>query len=94
MWLAVLFISLFAPELHSFQAGGDTTTLPLAGIVAASFVFIATIVVGAIGFGGRRDGDPELDRERFERERLELRVRELEERVAAQEATAGLTAGS
>ena len=83
MWTAVLFISLFAPELHSYTAGGNTTTLPIAGIVAATFAFIATIVVASVGFGRSRDQDAELEQERLERERLELRVRELVELAAA-----------
>jgi hypothetical protein len=83
MWLAVLCISIFAPELHHSSPGGDTTSLPVAGIVAATFAFIATIVIGAVGFGRGRDLGPSI----------ELRVRDLEERAAAHDATAALTAG-
>ena len=82
IWAAVLFISVFAPNLETTDAGGEITSLPLAGIVSASFAFVATIVIAAVGFVRGRDYEPDLDRERFERDRLELRVRELEEREA------------
>jgi uncharacterized membrane protein (DUF485 family) len=86
MWIAVLFIAIFAPELHATSAGGDSTTLPLAGIVTAAVAFIATIVVASVGFGGRgRDSDVEV--ERLERERLEQRIRELEAQLTPQNDT-------
>jgi hypothetical protein len=85
MWVATLFIAIFAPELKSYSAGGDVTTLPLAGIIAAGVAFIATIVVAAVGFGPGRGRDPELDREQFEREKLEARIRELEGRMPTDE---------
>jgi hypothetical protein len=87
MWIAVLFISIFAPELKSVSAGGDVTNLPLAGIVAAGVAFIATIVVASVGFGGPRDRETELERERLEREKLELRLRELEGRTVPHDET-------
>ena len=74
MWIAVLFISIFAPELESHDVSGGTTTLPVAGIVAAGVAFIATVVVATVGFSGRGSDDfPE-------RERLERRIAELEAR--------------
>ena len=89
IWVAVLFVSIFAPNLETNDAGGDVTSLPLAGIVAASFAFIATIVIAAVGFVRGRDYEPDLDHERFERQRLELRVHELEERLTATQLPAG-----
>jgi hypothetical protein len=56
MWLAVLFTGLFAPTLKIVDTAGDSTELPLAGIVVALFAFIATIVVATVGFRG---GGPE-----------------------------------
>lgn len=78
IWAAVALISIFAPDLRTTDAGGEITTLPLAGIVSASFAFVATIVIAAVGFVRGRDYEPDIEHERFERERLELRVRELE----------------
>jgi hypothetical protein len=88
MWLAVLFIAIFAPNLEATSAGGDTTSIPVAGIVAAGVAFIATIVVASIGFGTPRDrGGLDLERERLERERLELRLKELERRLPSRDET-------
>ena len=53
MWMAVLFTALFAPSLEATSAGGDTTKLPLAGIVVAVVAFVATIVVANVGFKER-----------------------------------------
>jgi uncharacterized membrane protein (DUF485 family) len=74
MWVAVLFIAIFAPELEAHSAGGDTTTLPLAGIIAVGCAFVCTLVVASVGFGSRRQ-DAEV-------ERLERRVHELEVSVS------------
>jgi uncharacterized membrane protein (DUF485 family) len=84
IWLAVLFISVFAPDLRTTDSSGEVTSLPLAGIVSASFAFVATIVIAAVGFVRGRDYEPDIERERFERERLELRVRELEEHAGVE----------
>jgi hypothetical protein len=81
IWVAVALISIFAPNLETNDAGGEVTSLPLAGIVSASFAFVATIVIAAVGFVRGRDYEPDIERERFERQRLELRVHELEERA-------------
>ena len=75
MWIAVLFVSLFAPSLQSHDVAGNDTTLPLAGIVTATFAFVATIVVAVVGF---RESGTDLERERLERMRLEARIAELE----------------
>jgi hypothetical protein len=80
----VLFISVFAPDLRTTDSSGEVTSLPLAGIVSASFAFVATIVIAAVGFVRGRDYEPDIERERFERERLELRVRELEEHAGVE----------
>ena len=80
MWIATLFIAIFAPELKDYSAGGDVTSLPLAGICAAGVAFIATIVVAAMGFGGsgaRRDLELDL---------LEARLLDLELRMKQDEA--------
>lgn len=78
MWMAVLFISLFAPSLESISAGGNRTTVPVAGIVAAGVAFIATIVVAVIGF---RDGQSESAAELHE---IERKLAELERRMPDQ----------
>ena len=84
MWLAVLFTSLFAPSLETVSAAGDTTKLPLAGIVVAAVAFIATIVVAVQGFRGPEARELDVERRQEERERLEARIAELERRLASQ----------
>jgi len=53
MWLAVLFDALFGPSIVNTSAGGDTSSVPSA-IVLALFASLATWVVAKYGFG-RRD---------------------------------------
>ena len=50
IWLAVLFDGIFGPNLVSTTAGGDSTTLPSA-ILVALFASLATIPVAKYGFG-------------------------------------------
>lgn len=85
MWVAVLFVSLFAPSLESSSASGDVTKLPIAAIVVSGVAFIATIVVAVQGFGGPSSRELEEEKHRLERERLEARIAELEKRVAPQD---------
>lgn len=54
MWLAVLFDSLFGPDLVISNASG-TSTIPSA-IIVAFFAYLATRVVARHGF--HRAGDP------------------------------------
>lgn len=55
MWLAVLFAAVFGPDFVSSDAGGNTTRIPSA-IVVALFAAIGTRAVAKYGFG-RRDDD-------------------------------------
>jgi hypothetical protein len=50
MWLAVLFAAVFAPDFVSSDAGGNTTKIPSA-IVIALFAAIGTRAVAKYGFG-------------------------------------------
>jgi hypothetical protein len=84
MWMAVLFTALFAPPLETHGVAGDTTKVPVAGIIVAGFAFIATIVVAIQGFREPRR-DPFEDDARRERELLEARIAELEERHQQQD---------
>jgi hypothetical protein len=77
IWIAVLFIAVFAPTLEAVSASGDRTTFPIAGVVAAGVAFIATIIVAVTGF---KDSAPNLDLERRNLA-LESRVAELEQRL-------------
>ena len=52
MWLAVLFDAVFGPDIVNHTAGGDSSTVPSA-VVVALFAFLATWVVAWFGF--RRD---------------------------------------
>jgi hypothetical protein len=53
IWLSVLFDALFGPDLQSHTAGGDSTILPSA-ILIAPFAFFATWVVAKYGFRAAR----------------------------------------
>jgi hypothetical protein len=78
IWIAVLFIAVFAPTLEAVSASGDRTTFPIAGVVAAGVAFIATIIVAVTGF--KDSGTPNLDLERRNLA-LESRVADLEQRL-------------
>jgi hypothetical protein len=52
MWLAVLFDAIFGPNIYAHGAGGDSSIIPSA-VVLALFAFLATWVVSKHGF--RRD---------------------------------------
>lgn len=59
MWTAALMISLWAPTMVTDTAdGGAHVELPLAGIVAIFFAFIATVVLAIVGFRGERAKEP------------------------------------
>jgi hypothetical protein len=53
MWLSVLFDAIFGPDIVNTTAGGDSSTVPSA-VVVALFAFFATWVVAKFGF--RRSG--------------------------------------
>jgi hypothetical protein len=56
IWLAVLFTAIFGPDIRSFDAGGNTTTIPSA-VAVALFALFATRAVAKHGFGQRaKDG--------------------------------------
>ena len=84
MWIAVLFTALFAPSLEATGVAGDHTSVPVAALTVAIVAFIGTIVVAVQGFGGS-GREAALDAERDERERLETRIAELEQRLASQD---------
>jgi hypothetical protein len=52
IWLAVLFDSIYGPDIVSHSAGGDGAVVP-SSVVLAFFAFFATWVVAKYGF--RRD---------------------------------------
>lgn len=55
MWLAVLFSAIFGPNIVNTSAGGDTSSVPSA-VVVALFAFLATWVVARYGFRhGRKE---------------------------------------
>src|SRR5689334_18460187 len=80
MWMAVLFIAVFAPTLETVSAGGDRTTFPIAGVVAAGVAFVATIILAVTGFKETSVRDLDLERRNFE---LETRIARLEQRLPA-----------
>lgn len=49
MWLAVLFDGIFGPDFVSSTAGGNSTTIPSA-ILVAVFAYFGTRVVAKYGF--------------------------------------------
>jgi hypothetical protein len=49
MWLAVLFTSIYGPDIATVSAGGDSARVP-SGIVVAFFAFLGTWVVARFGF--------------------------------------------
>jgi len=55
MWLAVLFCSVFGPDLvASSGAGASTTSIP-SGVVVAFFAYLGTRVVARHGLGAPAD---------------------------------------
>ena len=48
IWLTVLFDALFGPNIVNSSAGGDTSSVPSA-IIVAFFAFLATRVVARYG---------------------------------------------
>lgn len=53
MWVAVLFVAIWGPDFVSSTAGGSTTRIPSA-IVVAVFAYLGTRVVARHGFGRNR----------------------------------------
>jgi hypothetical protein len=56
IWVAVLFVGLFAGDIVSINGtpgAGTTTTVPSV-VVVALFALIATVSLGRWGFGSRR----------------------------------------
>lgn len=49
MWLAVLFTSIYGPDIATVSAGGGSSHVP-SGIVVAFFAFLGTWVVARRGF--------------------------------------------
>ena len=56
MWLAVLFDAVFGPNIVSTSAGGNSTSIPSA-VVVAFFAFFATRAVARYGFDRRAGSD-------------------------------------
>jgi hypothetical protein len=56
IWLAVLFDSVFGPDIVARGVAGDTATVPSA-VAVAPFAFFATWVVAKYGFGSDRKRD-------------------------------------
>ena len=54
IWLAVLFDSLFGPNIYSHDVSGTDTTVP-SGVVIAFFAPIATIGVAKYGFSRKTE---------------------------------------
>lgn len=49
MWLAVLCDAIFGPSIYAHGAGGDSSVIPSA-VVLALFAFLATWVIAKYGF--------------------------------------------
>jgi multisubunit Na+/H+ antiporter MnhF subunit len=55
MWLVVLLVALFGPDIESRSVAGDWTHLPTV-VIVAFFAFLGTWVVARRGFGRSREG--------------------------------------
>jgi hypothetical protein len=49
MWIAVLFVGVYGPDIESTSAGGNTSSVPVA-VVVAGCAMIGTILVAIFGF--------------------------------------------
>jgi hypothetical protein len=49
IWLAVLFDAIFGPNIYAHGAGGDSSVIPSA-VVLALFAFLATWAIAKYGF--------------------------------------------
>jgi hypothetical protein len=56
IWLSVLLTALFGPDIRSFSAGGDSTTVP-SGVVVAVVALFATMAVAKYGLGRKTADD-------------------------------------
>jgi hypothetical protein len=54
IWIVVLLIALFGPDIVSSNAGANYTRLPSA-VVVAFFAYLATHVIAKTGFSRTRD---------------------------------------
>jgi len=53
IWLAVMFDAVFGPDIVTTSAGGDSSTVPSA-VVVAFFAFLATWVLARRAFPSER----------------------------------------
>jgi hypothetical protein len=49
MWIAVLFVGVYGPDIESTSPGGSTSSVPVA-VVVAGCAMIGTILVAIFGF--------------------------------------------
>jgi hypothetical protein len=54
IWIVVLLVALFGPDIISSNAGANYTRLPSA-VVVAFFAYLATHVIAKTGFSRTRD---------------------------------------
>jgi hypothetical protein len=53
MWLAVMLIGIFAPNLQKHETGGTELTVPVGAVCAPFFAAIATVFVAFWGYRDR-----------------------------------------